>query len=677
MAAALVTIAAAPAAAVTGGVPGTYVATTPTRVLDTRTGAYGNRDHRVGSHGGTTVKVTGSSGVPADAAAVVGTITVIGPTRKGGIVAGAYGGSRRPSVTNVSFVAGAAATAQAVVRIGSGRIRLWNVSNGSVHLVMDVTGYYVGGTPTKDGALHLRGARRVINTRTGLNGFHAGAVRAGETLSADLGALAGLPDDAGAVATMVTVLDPGRSGSLIAYATGTTRPTAPLLDFTARRSVTQYAVLPISDIQGLSLHNASAGSVQVTVDVIGYFTSGPAAIAHGQQVVTANRAFVDSTLPAHGADTFSVLGRGGVPNSGVAAVALAVRVHDAARGGSIVGGARQAPIAVSFSAGKRATGHAMLRLVKGRVELRNTSARSVALEVDVVGYVPSRTLTAPSAISLAHYPNDLTGNVTSDAAQMNLHGQQDASVGATFVLLDLGAQSIHAPLSATDPGIALTMTDPTVRIDYADLVTDIESYIDGLGTAQHVMLAVGTNNDGTWSTYGALARGRNFANQLIDPLVSYGSPRNVTVVGANDIESIFASTQDQAERWESAYFAATSADLIFNGALVGCPTVFGSTASCSFGWTQRDYVSLTRHVVSGHNRIQVLPQIYFPVQAVQWANIFARSGNGLRFLGSLTEHGSAPTTYLPKQGWTALVRALQWRVASPRVRRMVDIAPAA
>jgi hypothetical protein len=275
--------------------------------------------------------------------------------------------------------------------------------------------------------------------------------------------------------------------------------------------------------------------------------------------------------------------------------------------------------------------------------------------------------------------NDLTGNVSTDGTLMQQHGADDAAAGATFALLHLGAQTITAPLSSANPGIAIALTGPDpVRISYPNLVTIIEKYIDGLATGgRHVVLAVGTNNDGTWTTYGATARGTDFADKLIDPLRTYGTTRNVAVLAADDIEANFGSQKaTDAIAWETAYFAHTSADLVFDGALVNCPTVFGSTASCDFGWTQQQYVSLTRHVVNGHNRVQVLPQIYFAVQAVQWANIYARAGNGLHFLGSLTQHAADPSTYLPQQGWAALMRALQWRVASPSVPRAVDIAPA-
>jgi hypothetical protein len=676
------TVATAPAAAATSGVPGTYVATTPTRVLDTRTGAYGNRKGAVRAGGATNVRVTGGSGVPSTAAAVAVTITVVAATHSGGITASTYGVSSRPHVTNVQFSAGHAATDLAVVRLTSGRIKLWNASDGRVQLVADVTGYYVGGTPSVDGALHLGAAKRVVDTRTGRNGFHHGPLKAGSTMSPNLRTLADLPRNAGAVAATVTVFDPTRSGSLIAYATHTTRPSAPLLDFTAGRAVSQYAVLPISDVQGLSLRNASSGSVQVVIDVLGYQTDGPPAVAHGQQVVTANRIYRDGTLPGHSSDVVHVLGHGGVPKSGVAAVAVAVRVSNAGRAGRIVAGKGRAPIVASFGARRRTAGHAIVRVVNGAIRLRNTSSRALTLEVDVVGYVPSTSLTTPTAVSVARYPNDLMGEVFNDENLMDAYGPSDAADHATFVLFDLGAQTIHAPLSAAHPGVAIALTDPVVRIRYADLVNVFEEYIakfsEGSGAPSHMTLAIGTNNDGDWSSYGARARGRQFANLLIDPLRKYASDNSlpVTVVGANDIEANFGTHKaSDVIAWEDAYFANTDAELVYNGALNDCPTVFGSTASCAYGWTQKQYASLTRHVESRRNRTRVLPQIYFPVQAVQWANIVAHAGGPLRFVGSLTQQGADASTYTPAQGWAALVRALQWRIATPDVPRTVDIKP--
>ena len=650
---------------------GSYLPTGPTRVLDTRTGAYGNRHGAVGSNGKVAVTVTGSSGVPTSAAAVALTITVVSATRSGGITASTHGLGARPNVTNVQFQAGRTATDLAVVRPTNGRIDLWNASPGRVQLVADVLGYYVGGgTPTQDGTLHTLTPTRAVDAAHGL-------IKPRRTLSPRLHASAGLPGSAGAVAATVTVLDPARSGSLVAFATRTTRPSTPLVDFTAGRSVSQFAVLPVSDIQQLSLFNTSKGSLHVLVDVVGWFPSGSAAVPHAQQVVAANRIFGDGVLPAHGTDKVGVLGHGGVPKAGVDAVVVSARVSSLARAGTLVAGSGAGPIVTSFRAGQRVTGQAVLAVHHGAVRLRNASNGKLALEVDVVGYIVSSGITPPGAVSVARYPNDLTGNLTTDTATMTSHGAADGDLGATFVLLDLGAQSVTGPqLSAAHPGVAITRTSPVVRLRYPRLISVLNSYLTALGahsTGHQVTVAVGTNNDGDWHAYRASPRGRDWAD-LIDGLTT---PANVTVIGADDIESNFASTEAQAQTWETGYFDHTAADLVFNGALNDCPTVFGDASPCAFGWTQRQYWQLAHHVEGGRNRTQVLPQIYFPVQAVQWANVFAHGGGGLRFVGSLTEFAADSSTFRREQGWAALYRALQWRVAAPHLPRVVDIGAAA
>jgi hypothetical protein len=659
---------AAPATAAAAAA-GSYVATRPTRVLDTRTGAFGNRRGAVGAHGKVAVKVTGASGVPAGASAVALTITVVAPTRAGSITAAPAGMRTRPNVTNVEFGAGRGATDLAIVRPTNGRISLWNDSAGKVQLVADVLGYYRGGTPHKDGTLRVRPPKRLVT-------FAHGLIKPGRTLSPRLG----LPGTAGAVAATVTVVDPGRSGSLIAFAANTTRPAAPLLDFTAGHSVSQFAVLPVSDIQQLSLVNASKGSLHVLVDVVGYFTAGAAATAHTEQTVAANRIFHDALLPAHRSDAVRVLGRGGVPRTGVAAVVVSARVSGASRSGSLVAGSRATPIVATFHAGQRVTGQAIIAVHDGKVALRNASGGRLALEVDVVGYVVSAGISPPSATSVARYPNDLVRpatdpGLTTNQDVMTAHGTADGDAGATFVLLDLGAQSVTRPLSQAHPGVAITRTNPVVRFTYPQLTTVLNAYLAALGahsTGHDVTVAIGTNNDGDWGAYRATPRGRDWAN-LIDAL---SAPANVTVIGANDIEANFASTETQAQAWEDAYFANTTADLVFNGALNDCPTVFGDRSTCGFGWTQKQYWNLAHHLEAGHNRTQVLPQIYFPVQAVQWANVVA-TGGGLRFVGSLTEFAADSSTFRPAQGWAALYRALQWLVAAPHVPRAVDIGAAA
>ena len=84
--------------------PGAYVALTPTRLLDTRTGT-GAPKARVATRATVTLQVTGQGGVPASGvSAVVLNVTAVAPTRPGFVTV--YGQGSLPTVSNLNFVAG-------------------------------------------------------------------------------------------------------------------------------------------------------------------------------------------------------------------------------------------------------------------------------------------------------------------------------------------------------------------------------------------------------------------------------------------------------------------------------------------------------------------------------------------------------------------------------------------
>jgi hypothetical protein len=207
------------------------------------------------------------------------------------------------------------------------------------------------------------------------------------------------------------------------------------------------------------------------------------------------------------------------------------------------------------------------------------------------------------------------------------------------------------------------------ELTWADLVTALDAYLAGYASAATSgTVAIATNNDGDWHVYPATARGRDWANKVIDALAAHPG---IEVAGAADIEAGFASTRAQAQTWEDAYLAATPQPLYFVGSADGCPITFGATgATCRFGWTERQYFALAHH----GTRIHVLPQIYTPDNAVQWANIDATGGGGLILAGALTEHAAAPRqSQHPAQGWAALYRARSAFTDIPHVPAVVDL----
>ena len=151
-----------------------------------------------------------------------------------------------------------------------------------------------------------------------------------------------------------------------------------------------------------------------------------------------------------------------------------------------------------------------------------------------------------------------------------------------------------------------------------------------------------------------------------------GSETGVTIVGANDIEPDFASTQQQAQTWENAYLkAATKKTLIFNGSADGCPDGFGDTgAACSKGFTQQGLYNLAHNDLG---QIEAAPQVYSPSMAAQWANIDRTGGGQLSFAGALTEHALAPTTYTSANGWAALYYAVGSLTRTPQIAAASDI----
>lgn len=350
-------------------------------------------------------------------------------------------------------------------------------------------------------------------------------------------------------------------------------------------------------------------------------------------------------------------GRGGVPASGVSSVVVNVMVYQPSAAGYITvwgGGTRPGVSSLSFVRGQRVPNLVVAPVdANGRVWFYNGSSGTVQLFGDASGYLLSSAL---PAFSTSHYVRNITG-ASSDYDAMHSMGAADAAAGSSLVLLDIGAQLNDKT------GVALSVTD--VKITYPQLVHAVQGYLDGFGAGAGATVAVGTNNGANdWMNYTAQQRGADWADKVID-LLNPGT--GVSVVGANDIEGAFFSTEAQAQDWENAYLGATSRNLVFNGSADGCPTTLGSTGhTCAFGWMQADYYALA----GGGNsaRIHALPQIYNDAMALQWANIDATGGKAVKFAGALTEYGTCPTgssagcngfaSVQPLQGWASLKAAL-------------------
>jgi hypothetical protein len=261
--------------------------------------------------------------------------------------------------------------------------------------------------------------------------------------------------------------------------------------------------------------------------------------------------------------------------------------------------------------------------------------------------------TTPAPISTSRYIRNITAASAAEQDLMRREGAADAArnpSGHTYlVLLDIGGQ--------TSGGVVLSAT--TRFVSYANLVTDVNAYVDGYASAQKanapVTIAAGTNNDMDVSASSGAAWGRS----VVNPIVIHARPHpNIRVAGANDIEPGFRGTYAQTNAWLTGYLGATSARFVFNGSADGC--AWAATArGCNNGWSMAGLYHLSAG--ASPTRVTNLPQIYNNTMAAQWKYI-SLTGVGERqprinFGGALTEW----TACAQVGGCGSLTGANAWR----------------
>ena len=272
----------APAAA--GSTAGSYLALSPARITDTRTGSgYPNAGATLGPGSTLAVQATGVGGVPpSGVAAVLVNVTVTNTTAAGYLTVYPAGASR-PSASNLNWTAGATVANRVLVPVGAGgQISLYN-QNGSADVVVDVDGFFstgtlTGGNPSLFTAID---PVRVLDTRqTGT------ALGAGQAVLVQIAGLGGIPANAIAVAANVTVANTTAASYLTVYPGGI-RPVASDVNWTTGQVVPNLTVATLSGSGAITIYN-NAGNTDVIVDAFGYFTPITTATAPPTTVASSN-----------------------------------------------------------------------------------------------------------------------------------------------------------------------------------------------------------------------------------------------------------------------------------------------------------------------------------------------------------------------------------------------------
>ena len=221
------------------------------------------------------VQVTGQGGVPATGvSAVVVNVTAVAPTAAGYITVWPSG-TPRQETSNLNFQAGQNIPNLVIVPVGAdGKIQLFNGSGGTVHLLADVTGYILGGTPdhARCGGLAAAGADHGHSDR--IRGCPARCRRWG-TVSVQVTGQGGVPADRGVRGRGERHRrrpDRGRvhHGVAVRYA----RQETSNLNFQAGQNIPNLVIVPVGADGKIQLFNGSAGTVHLIADVAGYILGG-------------------------------------------------------------------------------------------------------------------------------------------------------------------------------------------------------------------------------------------------------------------------------------------------------------------------------------------------------------------------------------------------------------------
>lgn len=245
---------------VTGSFPtgAGFTSLAPSRLADTRESTPGVR-HPAGTP--LVVPVLGHGGVPADADAVVLTVTST-ESAAGGFAAVTPCGTPPTGTSNVNFAAGATVPNLVVVAPGAdGSVCV--TSNVDTHLIVDVFGAFADGS-----SVGLVGPERLVDTRLEpLRRPGAG----GGTVVVPVVARDDVPDDASGVMLNLTAAAPVVDGFLTAYPCDAGRPTASNLNTRAGTNRANF-VLVAPDADG-EVCVFSSGESDVVVDLLGWVGS--------------------------------------------------------------------------------------------------------------------------------------------------------------------------------------------------------------------------------------------------------------------------------------------------------------------------------------------------------------------------------------------------------------------
>jgi len=319
---------------------------TPCRVIDTRPAplTVGPRSIHLDAGETYTANIWGANGncvIPANASAIVMNLTAT-QTGGGGFVTAYPCDSQRPNASSLNYSAGQTAGNALVAKLSAaGQLCFFTLA--AADLIVDINGYFPAGT-----AYSPLVPARVLETRVGYSTvdgqFNAIGTRgAGAVLELQIAGRGGVPaTGASAVAFNVTATGAQSGGFVTAYPCDSPKPNASSLNYAAGQTVGSSVLAKLSADGKVCLF--TYGATDLILDVSGYFAAGSGfgAVVPARLLETrSGYSTVDGASNGLGTAAsgstlqLQVVGRGGVPASGVSAVAMNVTAVGPGAGGFV------------------------------------------------------------------------------------------------------------------------------------------------------------------------------------------------------------------------------------------------------------------------------------------------------------------------------------------------------
>lgn len=240
------------------------VSLVPERLLDSRTGN-GVGLGRLRAGGVIDLQVAGRGGVPATGAdAVVLNVAALQPSAAG-FVSVWPTGERRPDISNLNYDPGRNVPNLVVCKLGSGGRVSMVASDGDLHMIGDVVGYFGA-----DGAGFVAlDPGRMLDTRNGI-GAPVGMVGAASELPLAVRGVGGVPAGARAVVLNVTTANATADTFVTVFPDDVARPDTSSLNVSRGGAIANLVVAKVGSNGGVRLYNDS-GSTHLIADVTGYF----------------------------------------------------------------------------------------------------------------------------------------------------------------------------------------------------------------------------------------------------------------------------------------------------------------------------------------------------------------------------------------------------------------------